>query len=154
MARPKEKEVVIDSLGRKHTYKLDKKTGKKKTWRPSAFTEEIVQKLEEQFSWDCSVRTACAMAGVSESAYYAECERNPQFKEKMERAQQYVGSLASRTIAKAIRDGDSQTAKWYQERRDERFKKENKISLNANAETDPETWTVETWLKVEFEITE
>ena len=31
MARPKEKEVVIDSLGRKHTYKLDKKTGKKKT---------------------------------------------------------------------------------------------------------------------------
>lgn len=154
MARPKEKEVVIDSLGRKHTYKLDKKTGKKKTWRPSAFTEEIVQKLEEQFSWDCSVRTACAMAGVSESAYYAECERNPQFKEKMERAQQYVGSLASRTIAKAIRDGDSNTAKWYQERRDERYKKENKISLNANAETDPETWAVATWLKVEFEITE
>ena len=44
------------------------------------------------------------MAGVSESAYYAECERNPQFKEKMEKAQQYVGSLAARTIAKAIRD--------------------------------------------------
>lgn len=29
MARPKEKEVVIDKLGRKHTYKLDK-NGKKK----------------------------------------------------------------------------------------------------------------------------
>ena len=152
MARPKEKEVVIDSLWRKHTYKLDKKTGKKKTWRPSAFTEEIVQKLEEQFSWDCSVRTACAMAGVSESAYYAECERNPQFKEKMERAQQYVGSLASRTIAKAIRDGDSNTAKWYQERRDERFKKDTKVAINATTETDPETGTVVTWLEMEFTL--
>ena len=153
MARPKEKEVVIDSLGRKHTYKLDK-NGKKLTWRPNVITKEVADKLEEQFSWDASVTTACAMAGISTDVYYKELKRNPQFNDRMQRAQQYVSSLASRTIAKAVRDGDSQTAKRYMEHRDERYKKENKISLNANTETDPETWAVLTWLEVEFELTD
>jgi hypothetical protein len=79
------------------------------------------------------------MAGVSESAYYAECERNQEFKEKMERAQQYVSSLADRTIAKAIRDGDNNTARWFKERTDERYKKDTKVAINATTETDPET---------------
>ena len=79
------------------------------------------------------------MAGVSRNAYYEECERNPEFNDRMERAQQYVSSLADRVIAKAIKDGDSSTAKRFKERIDERYKKENKISLNANTETDPET---------------
>lgn len=79
------------------------------------------------------------MAGISTDAYYKELKKNPQFNDRMQRAQQYVSSLASRTIAKAVRDGDSQTAKRYMEHRDERYKKENKISLNANTEMDPET---------------
>ena len=79
------------------------------------------------------------MAGVSESAYYAECERNPEFKEKMERAQQYVSSLADRVIAKAIKDGDSSTAKWFKEKIDERYKKENTTKVSLTTETDPET---------------
>jgi len=153
MARPKEKEVVMTKQG-KRTYRLDKKTGKKKTWRPNRFTPEIVNKLEEQFSRNSSIRTACAMAGVSESAYYAECDRNPEFKEKMERAQQYVSSLADRVIAKAIKDGDSSTAKRFKERIDERYKKENTIKMSANSETDPETGEVVTWLEVEFELTD
>ena len=64
------------------------------------------------------------MAGVSRNAYYEECERNPEFKDRMERAQQYVSSLADRVIAKAIKDGDSNTAKRFKERTDERYKKE------------------------------
>lgn len=79
------------------------------------------------------------MAGISTDAYYNECKRNPQFNDRMERAQNYVGSLASRVIAKAIKEGDSNTAKWYQERRDDRFKKENTAKVNLNTETDPET---------------
>lgn len=84
------------------------------------------------------------MAGVSTDAYYDECKRNPEFLDRMERAQQYVSSLADRVIAKAIKDGDSSTAKRFKERIDERYKKENTIKMSANSETDPETGEVVT----------
>lgn len=96
-------------------------------------------KLEEQFSWNASIKTACIMAGVSPDAYYDECNRNPEFLQKMQRAQEYVGSLADRTIAKSIRDGDVNTAKWFKEKIDERYKKENTTKVSLNTETDPET---------------
>jgi phage shock protein A len=84
------------------------------------------------------------MAGVSPDAYYDECNRNPEFLQKMQRAQEYVSSLADRVIAKAIKDGDSSTAKRFKERIDERYKKENTIKMSANSETDPETGEVVT----------
>lgn len=152
MARPKEKEVVMTKQG-KRTYRIDR-NWKKLTWRPKVITPEVVAKLEEQFSRNSSVKTACAMAGISPDAYYDECNRNPEFSQKMERAQQYVSSLADRVIAKAIKDGDSSTAKRFKERIDERYKKENTIKMSANSETDPETGEVVTWLEVEFELTD
>ena len=79
------------------------------------------------------------MAGVSPDAYYDECNRNPEFLQKMQRDQEYVGSLADRTIAKSIRDGDVNTARWFKERIDERYKKDTKVAINATTETDPET---------------
>ena len=96
-------------------------------------------KLEEQFSRNSSVKTACAMAGISTDAYYDECDRNTEFSDKMKRAQEYVSSLADRVIAKAIKDGDSNTAKRFKERTDDRYKKENTVKMSANTETDPET---------------
>lgn len=154
MARPKEKEVVIDSLGRKHTYKLNKKTGKKLAWRKPLIDEEKTKEMEKLFALDLPLQVVCSQVGISDQTYYNECNRNPQFLGRMEKAKNLVHVMAGRTIAKAIRDGDVQSSRWYMEHKDERFKKENKISLNANTETDPETWAVATWLKVEFEITE
>ena len=103
MARPKEKETIMTKQG-KRTYKLDKKTGKKLTGRPTVFTPENVQKLEELLSQDVTIESACKFVGISESAYYEERDRNPEFREKMLKAQEYPMVLANRTIAKAIRD--------------------------------------------------
>ena len=151
MARPKEKEPIRTKDGKKRTYRLDKKTGKKMTWRPNVFTPEVVAKLEEQFSWNSSIKTACAIAGVSRDAYYNECQRNPQFKDRMERAQEYVSSIADRTIAKAIREGDVQTAKWMKERSDDRYK-QKPTQISMNQWLDPETWEATQWLVVEFKL--
>ena len=103
MARHKEKETIMTKQG-KRTYKLDKVTGKKLTGRPSVFTPENVQKLEELLSQDVTIESACKFIGISESAYYEERDRNPEFREKMLKAQEYPMVLANRTIAKAIRD--------------------------------------------------
>lgn len=153
MARPKEKETIMTKQG-KRTYKLRKDgSGKKEAWRKSAFTDEVVKKLEESFSWNSSVKTACALVGISRNAYYEECKRNPEFNDRMERAQEYVSSLADRTIAKAIRDGDVQTAKWMKERSDERYK-QKPTQINMQQGMDPETGEVTQGLLVEFTIKE
>ena len=152
MARPREKEVVMTKVG-KRTYKIDKKTGKKKTWRPTVFTPEVVSKLEELFSWNTSVTTACKMVGIWPNAYYVECNRNPQFKEKMEKAQSFVDTMADRTIAKAIRDGDVSTSKRYKEKTDERYKtKPTQINMQQEAST--ETGEVSQGLSIEFTLKE
>ena len=153
MARPKEKETIMTKQGKK-TFRLRKDwSGKKETWRKSAFTEEVVKKLEESFSWNSSVKTACALVGISRNAYYEECKRNPAFNDRMERAQEYVSSLADRTIAKAIRDGDVATAKWMKERSDERYKqKPAQISMSQGV--DPETGETTQGLLVEFTLKE
>ena len=95
--------------------------------------------MEELFALDLPLQVVCSQVGISDQTYYNECNRNPQFLGRMEKAKNLVHVMAGRTIAKAIRDGDVQSSKWYMEHKDERFKKENKISLNANTETDPET---------------
>ncbi len=150
MARPKEKEVVITKTGQKRVYKINKEW-KKKTWRPKVITPEVVQKLEDLLSQDVSIEVACKFVGISERAYYYECENNPQFLQKMEKAQEYVGIIAWRTIAKAIRDGDTQTAKRYKERRDDRYK-QKPTQINMQQGIDPETWEATQWLMVEFTL--
>lgn len=152
MARPKEKEVVETKLW-KRTYKLDKETWKKKTWRPKVITPEVVQKLEDLLSQDVSIEVACKFVGISERTYYYECESNPQFLQKMEKAQEYVKILAWRTISKAIRDGDVQTAKWLMEKRDKRYRNDG-VKINMNQGVDPETGEAVQGLLVEFTIKE
>lgn len=129
MARPKEKETIMTKQG-KRTYRLDKVTGKKLTGRPTVFTPEVVQKLEDLISQDVEIERACKFVGISESAYYRECQDNPEFREKMAKAQEYPVILANRTIAKAIRDGDIQSAWKMKQSRDRRYRPEAaKISM-------------------------
>ena len=57
-------------------------------------TPEVMQKLEDLLSQDVSIESACKFVGISERAYYSECERNEEFKQKMVQAQEYVKILA------------------------------------------------------------
>lgn len=152
MARPKEKETVMTKQG-KRTYRLNKRTWKKMTWRPSVFTEERVQKLEDLLSQDVTIESACKFVGISESAYYDECNDNPEFKKKMLKAQEYPMIVANRTIAKAIRDGDTISAWKMKQSRDKRYRSEwTKINLQQGI--DPETGEATQWLLVEFVVKE
>ena len=75
---------------------------------------------------------------MSYQAYSDECDRNPEFAEKMEKAKEYVNVLADRTIARAIKDGDVATARWYKDKRDDRYKTQpTQISMQQGV--DPET---------------
>lgn len=87
-------------------------------------TPEVMQKLEDLLSQDVEIERACKFVGISERAYYSECERNEEFKQRMSKAQEYPLILADRTIAKAIRDGDVQSAWKMKQSRDRRYRSE------------------------------
>lgn len=122
------------------------------TGRKPLIDEDKTKKLEDLFALDVPVQVACSQVGISDQTYYNECNRNPQFLDRMKKAQNLVHVMAWRTIAKAIRDGDTQTSKRYYEHKDERFKKDNGVKVWINTETDPETGNVLTWLEVRFSL--
>jgi len=116
-------------------------------------TPEVIAKLEELFSWNSSVVTACRMAGIGTNAYYNEYNTNEEFKNKMDKAMSYVDTMADRTIAKAIRDGDVSTSKRYKEKTDERYKTKP-TQINMQQETDQSNGTTAQWLQIEFTLQE
>src|SRR5690349_16517168 len=90
--------------------------------RPTVFTDQVLQKLEEAFSIDATVREACAYAGISESVYYLECNRNPQFLERMERSMQFAFMLAKKVVVQAMKENDGNLAlKWLDRRQRDRY---------------------------------
>ena len=93
------------------------------------------------------------MAGIGTNAYYNEYNTNEEFKNKMDKAMSYVDTMADRTIAKAIRDGDVSTSKRYKEKTDERYKTKP-TQINMQQETSTETGEVAQGLSIEFTLKE
>jgi hypothetical protein len=58
----------------------------------------------------------------------------------MERAMSSVDSIADRNIAKAIKNGDLNTSRWYKEKTDERYKTKP-TQINMQQETDQSNGT-------------
>lgn len=71
----------------------------------------------------------------------------------MERAMSSVDSIADRNIAKAIKNGDLNTSRWYKEKTDERYKTKP-TQINMQQETDQNNGTTAQWLQIEFTLQE
>jgi len=52
--------------------------------RPTKLTPEVIQKLEQAFSFGCSAREACIYAGISEIGYYSYLKKYPELKERFD----------------------------------------------------------------------
>lgn len=107
--------------------------------RPTVFTQEVLQKLEEAFKMDCTNKEACAYAGISESVYYHECQQNPDFLERMERAQQVPFMLAKKVLLTAMSKEDGNLAmKFLKNRQSDRYqeKSEQKVKVEKDAAED------------------
>jgi hypothetical protein len=105
---------------------MTKKRPKKQTraliGRPTVMTDEVIRKLEEAFMMDATDGEACAFAGIGETAYYDEKKRNPEFADRIHRAQQFPFMLAKKTVLNAMKDDDGALAlKWLKNRQRDRY---------------------------------
>src|SRR4051812_9405700 len=85
--------------------------------RPSSFTDDLVKKLEEAFMIDATITEACAFANISRQAYYDQCERDPKFLDRMERAQQFPFMMAKKVVFQAMQLNDGALALKFLDRR-------------------------------------
>lgn len=79
--------------------------------RPTVFTPENIQKLEEVFAIDGTVEEACFYAGISKSSYYNLIEKKPEYLERFEALRQRPVLKARETIVKDLANPEG--ARWY-----------------------------------------
>lgn len=97
-----------------------------KTGRPSKLTEENIRELERRFRDGATVLEA--IEGIfSEDTYYEHLKKNVVFSERMHLAREYITEIARGVVARRIKRGDSDVAKWWLERK-------NKVEFSSRTE--------------------
>ena len=90
---------------------------KQKAGRKTVMTPEVVTKLEEAFSRDCTDTEACIFAGISRMTLHRYQEDNPEFCDRKALLKDTLVLKARTNIAERIEKGDLETSKWYIERK-------------------------------------
>ena len=85
--------------------------------RPTVMTPEIITKLEQAFSLGASDLEACFYAGIGKTTLYEYQNKNPEYAERKAALKDKLVLKARTVLAKAMEDGDKQTAQWYLERK-------------------------------------
>jgi hypothetical protein len=107
-----------------------KKNTKHAGGRPTVFTPEVLQKLEQGFKIGLTDTECCCYADINLSTLYEYQKRNPEFLYKKEKWKQNPIAKAKHTIYKNL--DDAKTAQWYLERKcKEEFSTQSKLELES-----------------------
>jgi hypothetical protein len=82
--------------------KCNKPKSQCKCGRPKAITPEVIDKLERAIRRDCTVKMSCSYAGISTQTYYDEYNRNKEFADRMDTAEDYLHIVAHTKIAEYV----------------------------------------------------
>lgn len=75
--------------------------------RPPKITPLVVGKLEEAFSWDCTIEEACFFAGIHRDTYYEYIKHHPELSDR-------VAELRLNPVLKARETVNRHLTKNYQ----------------------------------------
>ncbi len=109
--------------------------------RPLIMTPDVIQKLEDAFSWGCTDLEACCNADISKSTLYNYCDANPKFMERKEILKNQPVMKARRVVQAALDEDDINTAHKVIDRK-EGSKVKSEIT-GANGGAIESKWTVE-----------
>lgn len=107
----------------------------KKEGRPTKFTPEVLNKLEEAFLLGCTDKEACLMADITQQTLIEWKKDKPDFSERIELLRQNPIREARQSLHKSIRRGDGKLALAYLERKvkDELSLRQEHTGLNGNS---------------------
>jgi hypothetical protein len=105
---------------------------KNKGGRPTIFTPETIQKLEQAFSIGCTDTEATLFANISMAALYDFQNKYPEFVERKRKLKESLTLRSRLNVAQAINaqtNPDIDLSKWYLER-----KRKEEFSLRQETE--------------------
>jgi len=79
--------------------------------------DELIGRLEDALQFGATVSEACYYAGASRDAFYHLYKSDKDFLNKMEAARIRISNLAVQNIDWLIRNGDTETSKWFLEKK-------------------------------------
>lgn len=88
--------------------------------RPRTITEGDAYDLVAFFKKGYSVSVACRKAGVPRSVFYAEMDRNEEFRDRITAAKEIMTTRATRIVESALRRNNLNVAMWWLDRQDRR----------------------------------
>jgi len=97
--------------------------------RPTEISDVKIQKLEQAFALDATIKEACFYADISKSTLYNYQKENPSFLERKEALKEQPVLKARKVVIDAIESGDKQSSQWLLERR-----KKSEFSLKTEQE--------------------
>lgn len=87
--------------------------------RPSALTPEVVEEILKRF-YDGAANHEAYEGLIGESTFYDYLKNNEEFREKVELAKEYTTEIARAVISRRIKKGDTDSAKWWLERKNKK----------------------------------
>lgn len=119
------------SKAKAKTPKKDKGTG----GRPTAMTQETLDKLEYAFSIGCTDKEACLFADIAPATLYNYQEANPAFLERKELLKDKPIFQARQAVIKQFQAGDGELALKYLERKKkDEFAPKQTVGLEVSQE--------------------
>lgn len=137
MAEKKQKKITVQAKDRKITYKT-KENGKADTWRPDKINDDVIAKLIQAFHVDCTMKEACAYAGIDFSTFWRRRQTDLKFRKKMEDAMLFPFYKAKSVLFNSMDSEREDIAqRWaaeYLKRREPRYK--DKVESSVDMELD------------------
>lgn len=107
---------------------------KNKGGRPTVMTPEVLSKLEDAFMNAFSDEMSCLYAGISTTALYEYCEKNPKFAERKEILKKTPDLVAQKTLVGDLKNTSG--ARWWAEKKMPEFMPKTKVEHSGSIATE------------------
>jgi hypothetical protein len=95
--------------------KVDGRKRKSNAGRPTVMTPEVMRKLEQAFTIDCSIEEACSFAGIGTTSFFEYQRKHPEYTEVVQSYRNRLAIRARQALAKTI--DEAKNAQWWLERK-------------------------------------
>lgn len=87
----------------------------------SKFNEEVIKKLEQAFSYDCTIEEACLYAGITPATYYNNVNKKPQLIERFKALRNTPVLRARESVIESFRKDPALALKYLERKRRDEF---------------------------------
>jgi hypothetical protein len=107
--------------------------------RPTKLNHEVLEKLREAASWDCTIAEMALHAGIHEATFYNWCEKYPTFLDEINRLRENPVLTARQTVVKSLASDKPMALAYLSRKRRGEFGEGVKVDLSGAilASSDP-----------------